>query len=191
MKRGCLRDISSEEKSHCQKTSPICKPCVGNNCNIKNFQMCATCHSKDNIECSGNTTIKGTVCEDYAAERCFIGLDIVSQFKLFYLKFFVIDLNIPVSIKMGYTQRFCGYGPDYKKSFFPPNKLKVCHANNCNLIVYPADRLKCYRCQGEECNYIRRASNTLEPVPCGRYIPGDQCYSYLGKSKTKFTIPFL
>lgn len=158
-----MRELNAEQKSTCESNSDTCKPCKFTNCNAKNFQVCAICNSKHDIDCSGNATLKEFVCEDYDAERCFEGID-----------------------AEGYTQRFCGTELDYKRNNYPPQQLRVCNHNNCNMNIFPENRLKCYRCNGEdECNYIdsRRANSALQPQPCGKYVLGDECFSYLGKGK--------
>lgn len=140
--------------TECEIDSDTCKTCYGFNCNSrKEFQKCLKCHSKDDIECSGNITLTNTsvICKNLF-ESCVTAID-----------------------SKGYTRRGCSYrsGFDYKI-------YSTCESTDCNRDIFPSNRLQCYRCNGEdECNFTPgNSTNSLIPMPCGLMSENDECYTY-------------
>lgn len=162
--------MDPETKSFCQNNTDTCKTCFGSNCNrIDNFKKCFECNSKDDITCSGNSMLsKSVICKSYYG-MCLTG----------------IDLN-------GYTQRKCGYSHwSEDDGQIPDDKMQLCTGTNCNSVIYPPERLQCYRCNGEdECNFSIELTNSLVPMPCGRISEPEQCYTYRSEGKESFTIFF-
>ncbi|KAL7740569.1 hypothetical protein ACLKA6_009456 [Drosophila palustris] len=51
---------------------------------------------------------------------------------------------------------------------------KTCKEDNCNLGIFPEDRLLCYQCSGAACNKVSAAMLS----PCALYRSEDACYTY-------------
>lgn len=157
--RGCVRNLSPEDKQICLSQSSTCKTCTENNCNTKkDFLQCINCNSKDDFSCSGNTNLTGSICDNYMSDFCMSGLD-----------------------ASGYTQRYCTTHSEFKQHSFKRDQFEFCGTNNCNTKVLPTTgRHTCYRCDGDqECDDI----NALQSVPCGKYSQDDQCYTYVDEGK--------
>lgn len=176
VKRGCLRDLDPETKSFCNQNTDICKTCFGSNCNRRGeFVRCYDCNSKDDMNCSGNSSLgNSVVCKSY------YGVCVTA-----------IDAH-------GYTHRRCGYAHwSEDDGLIAHHKMQTCMTMNCNSVVYPSDRLQCYHCNGEdECNFMASGGaldNSFGPMPCGRISEPEQCYTYLSEGRTEintFSFPF-
>lgn len=161
-KRGCVRDLHENTQTLCGKQLATCKTCKGKDCNIKkDFQTCMYCNSKDDIECSRNTTLTESIlCQNYLA-TCLVGID-----------------------SHGHTHRRCSKEYSEETIEFPNDQFKVCRENKCNTYIYPADRLQCYQCNGEkECDFMssKNSSIKFEPLTCVIASKLDQCYAYLSR----------
>lgn len=84
----------------------------------------------------------------------------------------------------GYTYRRCGYAHwTEDDGQITNNNLTLCMTSNCNSVIYPPNRLQCYRCNGnDECNFMESTNvNSLVPMPCGRISEPEQCFTYLAE----------
>ncbi|XP_055309662.1 uncharacterized protein LOC129573299 [Sitodiplosis mosellana] len=165
VKRGCVIDLNPETKTSCTEVLDNCKSCTGPNCNRKReFTKCFKCNSKDDITCSGNTTLTNSVtCMNYYGV-CLTYID-----------------------RAGYTHRRCGdMSWSYDFGTILSDKVHRCNEDNCNTVVYPPNRLQCYRCNGEdECNFMN-STNSLVPMPCGQILEPEQCYTYLSEDNKMY-----
>lgn len=161
MKRGCIEDLTPSDGRECQNGTETCKSCDWLNCNLKPiFQKCHNCNSKDDPRCAkGIESAKTEVCKTYYSE-CTTGIN-----------------------QEGYTIRRCSM--DYKDLMDGfSNRYQNCVENNCNSEIYPADRLQCYQCNGNEnCNFMSPNSKDfdLQPEPCSILSEFDQCFTYINK----------
>lgn len=73
VKRGCLSNVTHYEIEMCRTQSPLCKTCIGNDCNAKRtFQKCHVCNSSDSVNCiRAPWTFKTQTCRNYLDE-CFV-----------------------------------------------------------------------------------------------------------------------
>lgn len=153
--------------------SDACKTCDGENCNQKpDFPECYECNSKNDLGCSGNTTLtKSKICENYK-ESCVTGID-----------------------AFGYTHRRCSKGNERKE--FTSNRHSThtwCQGKKCNSNIFPDTRIQCYQCNGEDdCelnhkeNDIDSSVKSLQATPCRIYSKDDQCYAFLSEGM-QFTL---
>lgn len=155
-KRGCVSNLRDSMLKECETNSDKCKTCMSKNCNLKpHFQDCVMCNSRDDQQCVSNAQLSRTdTCQSYLS-TCIVGID-----------------------DYGVTHRRCAgqYSADsiqFTKGMF------VCLHNNCNDVMFPANRLKCHQCSGGvECD-SPAASDVLKP--CAVVSPHDKCYTYLSK----------
>lgn len=126
------------------------------------FQQCIHCDSRLDIKCPQSGIVQNSrICKNY-------------------LSFCVtaIDAN-------GYTHRQCSEADDEMK--LQKNLVSTCSENNCNMDIFPPDRLQCYRCGGDEddCDVIPSNSTGLvkKAVPCGMLSDSDKCFAYRAAGK--------
>lgn len=148
----------------CTSNSEVCKICNGNSCNTKNeFQKCYSCSSEIDPQCSKNPQLTSSkICDDYDS-ICMVGID-----------------------EDGNTHRQCKNkeshttGVDFRKDF-------TCEANNCNVDIFPKDRMKCYQCVGNECSNAlysaEEVEDSLKPEACSMFSKNDQCFTYIDQGK--------
>lgn len=149
----------------CEAQSDECKTCEGKNCNLKKeFQECIHCNSRQNVECSRNGIVKTSqLCTNYLS-ACVTGID-----------------------AHGYTQRRCSRDYIDDDVDFPNQQLEVCTENKCNTGIFPANRLQCYRCEGDidDCDFVSTNSTEMMQLePCSILSKFDQCFAYLAKGKS-------
>lgn len=159
--------MNDSEKEKCKKQTRTCKSCEGKDCNKKKeFQKCIFCNSKENRECSSNTTITWLPCENYLS-TCLTGID-----------------------AHGVTHRRCSKDTEQDMQEFPHiNWIQVCLENLCNKNMFPSDRLQCYDCNGEDdCDFMENTDDSSFRMarvlkPCAVLLKNDECYAYLGNGK--------
>lgn len=153
--RGCIQDLLPSNATDCLSNSDICKTCPEDNCNTRiKFQECYDCNSQTDPQCAKNPRMASTqLCKDYCS-KCATG------------------------INKGFTRRKC-----VLQSTLHSNEFETCEVNNCNDVIYPKDRLKCYQCNGESDCDLKPTQKSFMPEPCEMYSAIDQCFTYAGPSK--------
>lgn len=66
--RGCLSQLSVEDRNACRESNETCKSCFGDSCNVKRFfQSCYECDSEDHGPDCQNTPwiMEQKLCKDY------------------------------------------------------------------------------------------------------------------------------
>lgn len=161
-KRGCVSDLTVQDRQICSESSSKCKICKGYNCNKKvNLQYCYTCTSRDQRSCTKinppYSYIPLSMCPNYM-DKCLVA----------------IDLD-------GYTVRQCIQNDNFNVSAYQTHEK--CEDNACNGKIFPEERLECYQCDGDRsCNRLKTDLDIpLEVKPCGIYDKNDQCFMYMNE----------
>lgn len=73
LKRGCVADITPDERDFCREQGSECKTCVGNDCNAKAaFQRCRACSSASSVNCIRSpNTFASVECKQYD-DSCYV-----------------------------------------------------------------------------------------------------------------------
>lgn len=157
-RRGCVTSLAENMLRECQDGTD-CKICHGNMCNKKEtFQKCFACNSEDDPNCAtlrGQLTEK--VCDDYM-DTC---------------KVYVRPNRT--------THRGC-FKDDQVECSPQSINCKSCTENECNGEIFPANRISCYNCEGENANsdcYKNLENNTELSYPCETFNFRDSCYLYI------------
>lgn len=154
--RGCLQDLKLTNATHCIYNSDTCKSCTGTRCNERaKYQECYSCNGENEPQCAKNAELTNIeTCRNYRSS-CGIEID-----------------------EKGFTHRGClNQASNFRKKL--SNNTFICDEDNCNVEIFPKDRLKCYQCSGnEECNL-----DSIKPEPCTIYVKHDQCFTYLNKGE--------
>lgn len=163
--RGCVSDLTVQQREICRGNSNRCKICKGNNCNSKiDFQYCYTCTSKDNPDCVNSDPIDTvTICPNYM-DQCLTALD-----------------------TEGYTVRKCFSNTTTEIAILqliPAHS--VCEESKCNGEIYPENRLHCFQCNGNEtCDHLKTEENeSLEELPCRMYSKYDKCFMFMDEGES-------
>lgn len=165
MNRGCIQDAFLPiNATLCTSNSDVCKLCHGNSCNTrKQFQECFSCSSETDSQCVKNPKLSSSkICDNYDS-ICLIGID-----------------------ENGQTHRQCkSEKSDSVVSSFRKNFS--CEDNNCNVDIFPIDRMKCYQCTDIGClntfGLEESVENPVKPEPCSVYSKDDGCFTYINEGK--------
>lgn len=153
IERGCLKDLAEEERSGCRKRgSRICQSCHMQNCNKKiDFDMkCFYCNGTTDENChQTNVSHIEITCIDYSSV-CIVGID-----------------------AEGYTHRQCSLNEKKDTERFAQG-YELCYENNCNSKIYPENRQKCFKCNGD--SFCNHASADLLPELCPLFP--DECFTF-------------
>lgn len=152
---GCMRNLNVNEQIACETQSAQCQSCKYPNCNRKEkFSMsCYECNGEIDSTCAQNVELAEEVRCDNFSETCVTGID-----------------------SNGLTHRGC-ISYDLLNPTFPLG-FDACAKHLCNKQIFPADRLRCYQCEGtHECVTLMNLKSEI----CNNYK--DQlCYAYLENS---------
>lgn len=163
VRRGCVSDITdSDEKRDCMDRTGECKTCFGRLCNRKaEFQSCYHCSSETFEQCSQANSSATVICRNYLG-NC------------------VINLRRDGHIRRGCSDQF---KPD---ELAPGGNFFRCSGSNCNGQIFPENRQRCHRCNGDdECQYLENVNEASTLQPCPLYSETDECFSLLRKRKLK------
>lgn len=151
--RGCLIDLADEERFGCQERgSRICQSCHTQNCNKKiDFDLkCFYCNGTTDENChKTNVSHIEITCIDYSSV-CIVGIDV-----------------------KGYTHRQCSLN-EYKDAERFAQGYELCYENHCNSNIYPENRQKCFKCNGD--SFCDHASADYLPELCLRFP--DECFTF-------------
>lgn len=72
VRKGCVSELSNNEKFNCRKNGENCKICFGHNCNFRiDFQKCIMCDSKNDPACYlPDQKVDWKQCNDYS-DKCY------------------------------------------------------------------------------------------------------------------------
>lgn len=153
--RGCLRDLSANERIECNKLgSDYCQSCYGRNCNLKSElnQECYYCNGTRDKNCFETVDKELSImCISYN-NRCLVGVD-----------------------ENGYAHRQCSSTIENDLARFP-NGYELCNDNLCNTQIFPKDWTKCFTCSSADDVGCDHPSASMVPKNCRTL--NDQCYIY-------------
>lgn len=73
--RGCLANVSSDERALCRAGNDLCRACNGNNCNFReDLQRCFICTSANNELCLSDFERFRSTCKHYN-DQCFTSIE--------------------------------------------------------------------------------------------------------------------
>uniref|UniRef100_A0A182NUD6 DUF753 domain-containing protein n=1 Tax=Anopheles dirus TaxID=7168 RepID=A0A182NUD6_9DIPT len=155
--RGCLSDAEESVRDACTSGSGSgsdCSVCQCDRCNGPPVRC---------VDCQGKTG-----CGEILGQAA----NLVQCRTSACVSFVKYATDEPSLIVKGcselYEQETC-----VKKSDNPDYEL--CHSTQCNDVLFPERRLKCYQCVADACN-----DRSLEPTICEPYrAAGEMCYSFL------------
>lgn len=155
--KGCLSSLTEDKQKDC-KSSSDCEICLGEKCNAKVVKHleCFDCEPSKQA-CPDVSELRNTKDCSLISNACGVG----------------IDAN-------GYTHRLCAANAtDDNKKF--PKGLETCMTDKCNNQTYPANRPKCFQCQGDQdCEFrTDAAKKKIVPKSCEIYSDNEKCYTYL------------
>ncbi|XP_055309594.1 uncharacterized protein LOC129573250 [Sitodiplosis mosellana] len=158
-RRGCVSDLTAQDRFKCLNGTDQCQTCKGDNCNKKvEFQYCYVCTSRNDPICAQTDPSQAlTMCPNYL-DQCLTAID-----------------------SEGFTVRQCVSNQTRNSD---PNKFSmhnVCEESKCNGNIFPENRLQCFQCDGDRlCDRLRTNENvSLEEKPCAVYSKIDQCFMYM------------
>lgn len=157
--RGCLKDLPEKERLECQEGSRACQSCSTQNCNQKaDFdQKCYYCNGTEDANChTENVNHIEITCINYASV-CVVGID-----------------------SKGYTHRQCSLNGEIDAARFSKG-YKLCYDDHCNSKIYPEDRPKCFKCNGEPS--CKHPSVDMVGEYCRRFP--DECFIYQPDADSK------
>lgn len=161
--RGCSDNVRNYMDLYCRKNPEYCFECKSNQCNDawhrNEYKDCVFCDSRKDIRC--NIAPNST---DLATRKC----------KGNCMTTLIEDNQ--------YVMRSCLDDKDLQEhskcvSNNPDADCISCQDENCNNLVYPEDRLKCYHCDSiESC---RKSELQL----CTNYNKADKCFAKFSENQ--------
>lgn len=119
--------------------------------NLTSDIKCFECNGQENADCARGENLSEVSCNGYS-KTCVTGIDAI-----------------------GLTHRGCEAFNDYtSRSLQFSGGFQRCYDNLCNNEIFPSNRTQCYRCDGENCDYVINSKRFLKPC----YLLNDQCYAY-------------
>ncbi|KAH8370174.1 hypothetical protein KR093_002479 [Drosophila rubida] len=154
-RRGCADDVDDYEDHYCRMYPELCFSCKSNECNdaweLTDYTSCLYCNSANADEC-----VTYPQSAALATRKCKGGCLVALLEDKQLLRSCLDD-------KEAYDRVACsddGSG----------SNCAACADGDCNTFSYPADRLSCHVCTGEDC-----ASSVA--TPCLAYDEEDYCFA--------------
>lgn len=134
LERGCISSLSTENKIACNSNSENCIKCSHDKCNKVDSKLktdfCIECNSADDVDCAKSNPIYEARC---SSAKCFTRLVPNKD-----------NWNNNTLI----TERGCF--DDLSSACVAPDCV-ACTGKNCNVKVFPANRISCKSCKLHEC----------------------------------------
>lgn len=164
IEKRCVSSLNKEQRKSC-RTNKLCQICFGINCNADKASRkeCFMCSSQIDSDCLQPTDKSSKGFCPNSETPCIVGVD-----------------------NYGHTHRRCAKDPTSNAKDFPKG-FRTCNDNNCNGIIFPENRLQCYRCkQSKECDELS-SQNTggLVSHACQYFKENDDCFSFI-ESESEF-----
>lgn len=158
--KGCISNLDVDCKS-----DKNCEVCFGEKCNSKvtSHRECVYCNESVNANCAETSELSSTADCSKISNSCLVG----------------VDAN-------GYTHRLCAANHGNNANAFPKG-FEICHNDLCNNRTYPANRMKCFQCQGDnnDCTLqTPESKKKLYSKVCEIFSDKDECYTYIEDGKT-------
>lgn len=151
--KGCLSDLDITHPwyTDCSLNNSKCDTCIYSDCNHGN-PTCYVCNSADDTDCVG---LQSKNHLKQCRTDCVVFLD-----------------------DEGYTVRGCAENfPELNVYECTESTFcSICDYTECNTAILPANRLKCYQCEGSEDDCL--SPKKSEEKWCARYQEDDSCYTY-------------
>uniref|UniRef100_A0A182JRT2 DUF753 domain-containing protein n=1 Tax=Anopheles christyi TaxID=43041 RepID=A0A182JRT2_9DIPT len=163
IQRGCLSDVTKSESMIASKCldsmDGSCKLCSGDGCNARSVS-CFVCNTDSNPECADS--LEETIHKAYL-QACGTGQC--------------------VSLLNGSTT-WKGCAEDFNKvDCKVEERCQIFDGSMSNSAIYPADRIRCYQCEGGGCDEIK---STARFSTCQQYNSTDECYTYVSDTGETF-----
>uniref|UniRef100_A0A182MSB5 DUF753 domain-containing protein n=1 Tax=Anopheles culicifacies TaxID=139723 RepID=A0A182MSB5_9DIPT len=163
LERGCLSELMKSNAaiaSQCLDASDVgCKLCNANGCNARSVK-CFVCNTDTHPGCADNLDEENDspFLQACGTGQCISLLDKTTTYK--------------------------GCSEDLVDECESPEICAVSGGSMSNSAIYPADRLKCFQCQGgSTCEMV--ASSERSSV-CQEYTKHDECYTYVSDTGETF-----
>uniref|UniRef100_A0A182PPI5 DUF753 domain-containing protein n=1 Tax=Anopheles epiroticus TaxID=199890 RepID=A0A182PPI5_9DIPT len=152
VRRGCLSDLTKSEStiaSQCLNAKDrSCKLCSDDGCNSQSVQ-CFVCNTNDNADCA-DSPAEGNhqpYLQPCGTGQCVALLEGTTTWK--------------------------GCSEDFKANCESEETCQLFQGSRSNGVIYPADRIRCYQCEGSGCDESRNVTT------CQQYDSNDECYTYV------------